>query len=143
MSRTSPEVPQGDVGARAAPSRSTSVISDRRVSRLWPWLLRPSGAGPQRVVGVVRKIEMLRAEARVNQRKFAGFWIVHRELPARLIQRRHLRGRKTGTSFAVVRVRSRTDPRSEPHAPALIENRVMNCGVAIPDLLVTPIRRVP
>ena len=40
MSRTSPEVPQGDVGARAAPSRSTSVISDRRVSRLWPWLLR-------------------------------------------------------------------------------------------------------
>ena len=99
------------------------------------------GAGPQRVVGVLAEIEVMRLEAGVDERPLAGLRVVHRELPAGLVERRDLGGRMVRALLAEVGVCRRPDPRGEPDPALLVHDRVVDRGVAVPDCFFAPVHR--
>ena len=102
--------------------------------------VRVTGAGPERVVRVLGKIQMLRGEAGVDERPLGSLRVVHRELTRRNLERRRLRRRMVRARFTESRVLRRPDPGCEPHAPLFVEHGVVNAGVAVPDRLVAPRR---
>ena len=53
--------------------------------------LRTAGAGPQRIIGIVGEVQMVRREAGVDQRELSRRRIIHRQLAAGCLQRKHLR----------------------------------------------------
>ena len=77
---------------------------------------RPGAAEPQRVVGVVAELQVMRAEAGVDEGVLHRLRIEHRHLAGRPLEREHLRGRMIGALLAEGRVvhRRARSPRATP-----------------------------
>ena len=86
---------------------------------------------------------MLCREAGADERPLAGFRVVHGELTIGLVQRRDLRRGMIGACLAIIRVRGRANSRREPHASFVVDQRIMDTRMAVPNGFVAPIRRVP
>src|SRR5262245_43227276 len=84
---------------------------------------------------------MLSAEAGAYQRPFGCLWIVHGELAIGSLQWRDLRRRMISACLTVIRILCGPDSRREPHASFLIDERIMDARVAIPDRVVAPVWR--
>src|SRR5919201_6252093 len=101
-----------------------------------------AGAGePQRIVSVVAELRVMRAEARIDERVLHGLRLEHRYLTRRLLEREYLGRRMIRAFLAPRRVVPPAHGRGEPHAPLLVEHRVVVIGTRIPELLVAPVRR--
>src|SRR5438477_443365 len=99
-----------------------------------------AAAGPQGAVGIFGELQMVRAEAGVDERELFGFGVVHGELAAAPVQRKQFRRGLTRSLFAEGRVIRRTDDGGEPDAPLFIEHGVMHVGLTVPDGFLSPVR---
>src|SRR5947208_7056740 len=86
---------------------------------------------------------MLRGETGIDQGPLACFGVVHRKLAAGGLQRDDLCGGMIRSGFAVGGIGVWTNSGSEPDATLLVHDRIVDAGVAVPDRLVTPVRRMP
>src|ERR1700674_553260 len=84
---------------------------------------------------------MMRAETGVNQRHLLCFWIVDGELAPAILQWKQLRRGIAGPFFAEGRVVARTNSRSEPNTPLLVEHRIVHDRLAAPDGFFSPVGR--
>src|ERR1700751_5199176 len=84
---------------------------------------------------------MMCSEAGVDERKLVGLRIEHGNLAARSFGREQLRRRMVRSLLAESRILVRADSAREPGSSLLIHHRVMSGGLAIPNRLISPIRR--
>ena len=89
-----------------------------------------AAARPQRVVGVLGKHQMVRAEAGADVRELLRLRIPHREMASRALDREQLRRRMIRARLAEVRIVRRPHGRSDPHAALLVEHRVVHVVAA-------------
>ena len=102
-----------------------------------------AGAHPQRLVGVVAELQMMRAEAGLVGGVLAGLRIVHRHPAVGAVERK-LHGRGVARALlAERRVVRHVARRREPDAALPVEHRVVVVGPAVPDVLLAPIGRGP
>src|SRR5262249_30648943 len=95
--------------------------------------LRPALAEPQRAVRIMAEIKVMGREAGSDGDPLAGLWIVHRKLAYRFIERERLCGRMVRTLLAEGWILRGADPGREPRPGLLIQDYVMNAGMAVPD----------
>ena len=102
-----------------------------------------AGAHPQRLVGVVAELQMMRAEAGLVGGVFAGLRIVHRHPAVGAVERK-LDGRGMRRALlAEGRIVRHVAGRREPDAALPVDHRVVVVGLAVPDVLLAPIGRGP
>ena len=110
-------------------------------SRVHPSGHGPRAAQPERVVGVVAELRVMRAEAGVDEGVLHRLRIEHRHLPRGHLEREHLGRRMIGTLLAERGVRPVAHRRRDPHAALLVEHRVVVVGARVPELFLAPIGR--
>ena len=100
-----------------------------------------AGPHPQRLVGVVAELQMMRAEAGLVGGVLAGLRIVHRHPAVGAVERK-LDGRRMARALlAEVGIVRLVAGRGEPDAALPVEHRVVVVGLAVPDVLLAPIGR--
>ena len=102
---------------------------------------RPAAAGPERVVLVLGEYQMMRAVARTDEGHLLRVGIPDGQVPPRAGVGKRLRRRVVRPVQAHRRVVGAAHPRGEPDAAGLIEHRVVDVGLAVPDRLVPPVGR--
>src|SRR5690606_26618383 len=98
-----------------------------------------AAARPERVALVGRELQVMRREARVDERVVAGLGLVQRELARGSLEREELRGRMIGAPSAECRILGAADARRVPHSTELIEHLIMRIRTTVPDALVVPV----
>ena len=102
---------------------------------------RAGAAEPQRIVGVIAELRVMRAEAGVDEGVLHRLGIEHRHLARRLLEREHLGGGMVRALLAEGRIVHAAHGRGEPDPALLVEHRVVVVGAGVPELLVAPIGR--
>ena len=100
-----------------------------------------AGAHPQRLVGVVAELQMMRTEAGLVGGVFAGLRIVHRHPAVGAVERKLDRRRMARALLAEVGIVRLVAGRGQPDAALPVEHRVVVVGLAVPDVLLAPIGR--
>ena len=100
-----------------------------------------SAARPQRIVGVVTELQVVRLEARIDECVFHRFGVEHRKRAVSLLQREQLGGRMRRALLAEVRVLGAAHCRGHPHPPLLVDHGIVIVDLGVPDLLVAPVGR--
>src|SRR5262249_34470020 len=96
--------------------------------------------GPQCVVGVLGKDQMVRREAGADQSEPAGRRVVHRQMAIGLTLERERLGRWMVRSLpAEIGIGRWTNPRRDPDPPLLVHHRVVRPGLAVPDRRLSPV----
>src|SRR4029453_17726752 len=80
---------------------------------------------------------MMRWKARADQGDFPGRRFVHGELAVGALKREHLRRWMLRALFAKGRIVRRTNPRGKPHAPLLVEHRIVH-AVLLAQIISSP-----
>src|SRR5207248_8694011 len=87
------------------------------------------------------KLEVMRREARADQRDLLGLRIVDGEMPTGAIEREQLRRRMARALLAKRGIVFIADSRREPQASLAVEHGIVHVGFAAPDRLLAPVGR--
>ena len=98
-------------------------------------------AGPQRVVLVIGKLQVMGSEAGLDGDVFLGFLIVERKVAIDARGGKVLRGRMVGAFTAEIRRLRPADPRRVPDSPVLVQHGIVGVGLAVPDPFLAPVGR--
>src|SRR5205823_4579645 len=93
--------------------------------------LRATGAGPERVAGVLGEHQVMGREAGPDQRDLPGLRVVHGEMAVGLLKRKQLRRRMVRTSLTELRIGGRTDARGKPDPASFVEHGIVHAGLAV------------
>src|ERR1700722_7412673 len=102
-----------------------------------------TAAGPERVARIFGELQVMRAEAGVNESIFTALRLIHRELPLRRVDRKRHGGRMSRAFFAERWIVGRANSRGVPDPPGTILHRIVGIRPAVPDPLLAPVRRGP
>ena len=100
-----------------------------------------TAARPQRVVGVLRKYQVMGTKTGVNERELPRLGIVHGQLPAARFEREQNRRRMARPFFAERWIVTRANPGGDPDSSLFIKHGIVDVGLAVPNGFISPIRR--
>ncbi len=109
--------------------------------RVQPAHHRTAAARPQRVVGVVAELRMVRRVTRLDERVLHRLRIEHREMAHGAIHRKRLRRRMIRSRLAPRRVVGAAHRRRKPEPAVAPEHRVVVVDARLPDALAAPVGR--
>jgi hypothetical protein len=110
-------------------------------SRIEPPDYLAAAARPERVVVVHGEHEVMRAEAGADRGVLVRAWIVHAEMPASILDRELSRRRVIRALAAEVGVLPWAHGRGDPHSALVVDHRIVSVRAAVPDGLVSEVRR--
>src|SRR5438552_12169429 len=100
-----------------------------------------TAARPQRVVGGLRKYQVMGTKTGVNERELPRLGIVHGQLPAARFEREQNRRRMARPFFAERWIVTRANPGGDPDSSLFIKHGIVDVGLAVPNGFLSPIRR--
>src|SRR5262249_42449694 len=100
-----------------------------------------AATGPDGVVPIVAELQVMRAEAGVDEAVVHRLRVEYGELAQILVERKQLGRRMVGSGFAEVWIVRAAERRRQPDAALAIEHRVVVVDLGVPQLLLAPIGR--